>query len=197
MRIGLFGGSFDPPHAGHVAASRLALSRLRLDRLWWLVTPGNPLKPHAPADLDARLAAASAAAGDPRIAITGAEATFGTRYTADTLAAIVSRHPAADFVWVMGADNLAGFHRWRNWRGIAELLPMAVVDRPGSTLTALASPAARALGRHRVREAAAKALPGSAPPAWTFLHGPRIPLSSSDLRRAGDDLKPSPSRPYV
>lgn len=185
MRIGLFGGSFDPPHDGHAMASRLALGRLRLDRVWWLVTPGNPLKPHAPANLSARLEAAAALADDPRIAITGAEAAFATRYTADTLAEVLSRNPGADFVWVMGADNLMSFHRWRNWRGIAAMLPIAVVDRPGSTFTALAAPAARSLARARVPETAADTLPGAPTPAWTFLHGPRNPLSSTGLRGAG------------
>jgi nicotinate-nucleotide adenylyltransferase len=183
MAIGLFGGSFNPPHAGHRLACLIAMKRLRLDRLWWLVTPGNPLKNNAGLPpLGERIAAARALADHPRIVVTGVEAGIGTRFTHDTLAHLTERCPGVDFVWIMGADNLSGFRRWERWRAIASLMPIAVVDRPGSTLPATASLAAHALGRHRLPEARAQSLVGASPPAWTFLHGPRSHLSSTTIR---------------
>ena len=126
MRIGLFGGTFDPPHRAHLGASLLALKRLALDRVWWLVTPGNPLKQtDGLAPLAERIAAASALTHDPRIAITGFEADLGVRYSFDTVAWLKKRCPGVRFVWIMGADNLRSFHRWQKWRGIAAMVPMA------------------------------------------------------------------------
>jgi nicotinate-nucleotide adenylyltransferase len=182
QRIGLFGGSFDPPHRGHMLVSRMAIQRLGLDQLWWLVTPGNPLKHHAPGSLLRRVETARALADHPKIRVTAIEAALGTRYTADTLARLAERLPGVDLVWVMGADNLYEFHRWRHWRRIAGLMPIAVYDRPGSTFSAIASPAAQALAPYRIDEADAALLPGLATPAWTFLHGPRVTLSSTALR---------------
>lgn len=183
LRIGLFGGSFNPPHAGHRDASLLALKRLRLDAVWWLVTPGNPLKDTAALpSLNQRIAAAQALAAHPRIHATGIEAALGTRYTADTIDALIRRCPGARFVWLMGADNLAQFHRWQRWRSIAGRVPIAVIDRPTASLQALAAPAAQALKRYRIGEAAAAGLPTGFPPAWVFLHGLKSPLSSTLLR---------------
>lgn len=182
QRIGLFGGSFDPPHQGHLMLSRMAIRRLKLDAVWWLVTPGNPLKQRVPGALARRIAAAERIARDPRIIVTAVEAALATRYTADTLALIARRLPGVDLVWLMGADNLCQFHLWRNWRQIAGTMPIAVYDRPGSTFRAMASPAARALASYRIDEADAARLPGHATPAWTFLHGPRVDLSSTALR---------------
>jgi nicotinate-nucleotide adenylyltransferase len=184
LRIGLYGGSFDPPHAGHRHVTLLAMRRLRLDRVWWLVTPGNPLKELSGlAPLSERMAAARALARHPRIAVTGFEAEIGARYTLDTLEYVAARAAAARFVWIMGADNLAQFSRWRGWRRIAELMPFAVVDRPGWTLRATRSKAALALGPFRIDETDASILPDLPPPAWVFLHGPRSPLSSTVLRQ--------------
>jgi nicotinate-nucleotide adenylyltransferase len=133
MRIGLLGGSFNPPHGGHALATRLALKRLALDRVWWLVTPGNPLKSQAGlAAVEARVMAARRLAAGPRVAVTDIETEIGSRYTYDTLAWLTRRAPQIRFVWIMGADNLRQFHLWRHWRRIAELVPIAVVDRPGS-----------------------------------------------------------------
>ena len=184
MRIGLFGGSFNPPHAAHRAACLLAMKRLRLDRVWWLVTPGNPLKDVSELpSLASRMAAATALAQHPRIDVTDLEAQIHTRYTFDTVAFLRRRCPEIRFVWIMGADNLGSFHHWENWRGIAEAVPLVVVDRPGSSLRAMAGLAALALGRFRLPETAAATLPGRKAPAWVYLHGLKSPLSSTALRR--------------
>ena len=184
MRIGLYGGSFNPPHAGHRHVTLLALKRLRLDRVWWIVTPGNPLKnPGEAAPMRERIAQARACAAHPRIDVTGFEEGIGARYTVDTLRFLVRRHPEVRFVWLMGADNLAGLHRWRGWRQIARLMPIAIIDRPGWTLKSVRSRAASALASDRIPESAAPALASRAGPAWTFLHGPRSFLSSTEIRR--------------
>ncbi|MEH3119263.1 MAG: nicotinate-nucleotide adenylyltransferase [Methylorubrum populi] len=183
MRIGLYGGSFNPAHAGHLHVSRTALRRLRLDRVWWLVTPGNPLKDRGLlAPLPERTARARALAVDPRIAVTAFEAGLGSRYTVDTLRWLVRRRPTLRFVWIMGADSLGTLHRWQRFEEILTLVPVAVIDRPGHTLTAPAARAARAYAGARIPEAAAVTLAGRRPPAWTFLHGPRSDLSSTALR---------------
>ncbi len=184
MRIGLYGGSFNPAHAGHRHVSLMAIKRLGLDRVWWIVTPGNPLKdPGELAATSLRVAEARRLAAHPRIDVTTFEADIGARYTVDTLAYLKRRHPGARFVWIMGADNLAGFHRWRGWRSIARMMPMAVIDRPGWTLKAMRSRGAAALADERIGENEALALAGMRPPAWVFLHGPRSHLSSTALRR--------------
>jgi nicotinate-nucleotide adenylyltransferase len=183
MRIGLFGGTFDPPHAAHLGATLLAMKRLRLDRVWWLVTPGNPLKDtRGLQPLERRIAAARALANHPAIDVTGLEAVIKTRYTYDTLEFLIRRCPGVRFVWVMGADNLRSFYRWQNWRGIAALLPMAVVDRMGSSLYAASGRAAQALARYRLPERLAPTLADRDPPAWVYLHGLKSPLSSTALR---------------
>src|SRR6476661_9243440 len=183
LRIGLFGGTFDPPHDAHRAACLLAMQRLGLDRVWWLVTPGNPLKDtRGLAPLSERIAAAEKLADNPRIIVTGVEAQMRTRYTYDTVAGLVARCPGVHFVWIMGADNLRSFHRWQRWRAIADLVPIAVVDRVGPSLYATAGTAGQALARFRIPEQAARSLPLRRPPAWVFLHGLKSPLSSTALR---------------
>jgi len=178
LRIGLFGGTFDPPHAAHRAACLIAMQRLGLDRVWWLVTPGNPLKDTGTlAPLAQRIAAAKALAHHPRIVVTGVEAEMRTRYTHDTVRTLSARCPGVRFVWIMGADNLRSFHRWQKWRAIADLVPIAVVDRLGPSLYATAGIAGQALARFRIRESAAPSLPLRSPPAWVFLHGLKSPLS--------------------
>jgi nicotinate-nucleotide adenylyltransferase len=190
MRIGLYGGSFNPPHAAHVMVSRAALRRLGLDRVWWLVSPGNPLKDNgALPPVARRLAAARALIDDPRIVPTGIEAALGTRYTADTLAQLQRRCRGVRFVWIMGADSLGGFDRWKSWRGIAAAMPLAIIDRPGSTHTALRGRAAEALAQSRIDEDDAALLPVLQPPAWVFLHGPRSPLSSTVIRTRRGSLE--------
>ncbi|MBI4724854.1 MAG: nicotinate-nucleotide adenylyltransferase [Rhodomicrobium sp.] len=183
MRIGLLGGSFNPPHAAHRLISLTALKRLQLDRVWWMVTPGNPLKDRGElAPLSERIRLARQAARHARIEVTAFEAGINTAYTTAALRFLRRRFPQVHFVWLMGADNLAGFHRWNEWHAIFGLMPIAVVDRPKWRYRALASPAASAFSRFRIPEAQAPALPGLAPPAWCYLSGPLSKLSSTALR---------------
>lgn len=184
MRIGLFGGSFNPPHEGHALVARLAFTRLGLDRLWWLVTPGNPLKDtRALPPLAVRIAAARRIAQDPRIVVTGLEADVGARYTADTLRFLRKRCPGVHFVWIMGADNLLQFHRWRDWEEIMRTTPVAIIDRPCATAKAASAKAMQRFPRARLDERDARLLPTAAPPALVYLHGPRSASSSTALRR--------------
>src|ERR1700712_4404290 len=157
MRIGLLGGSFNPPHAAHRAISLFAMKRLQLDRVWWLVSPGNPLKdPRNLHDLAERAAAARVMADHPRIDVTCLETVIGTRYTVDTISYLKRRCSRARFVWIMGADNLAQFHKWENWQRIASEVPFAVIDRPPQAFQGLAGTAAKALSRYRIPESDAK-----------------------------------------
>ena len=183
MRVGLLGGSFNPPHQAHRAVSLFAIKRLRLDRVWWLVTPGNPLKDDkALHDLDERAEAARRVANDPRIDVSCLESVIGTRYTVDTVRYLRRRASTLRFVWIMGADNLAQFHRWQNWRDIAFEVPIAVIDRPPQSFRALASPASQALARYRLPESEAGRLADRRAPAWVFLTGMKLPMSSTGLR---------------
>jgi nicotinate-nucleotide adenylyltransferase len=200
MRIGLFGGTFDPPHGAHLGAALLALRRLKLDRIWWLVTPGNPLKNTSGlAPLQKRLGAVRALAHHPRIDVTGLESVIKTRYTYDTIVWLKARCPGVRFVWVMGADNLRSFHRWQRWREIAKLVPFVVIDRLGPSLYAGASAAGQALRRARIPENDAVSLPDRKPPAWAFLHGLKSPLSSTALRalRKGDGTRTADNKRNV
>jgi nicotinate-nucleotide adenylyltransferase len=183
MCIGLLGGSFNPPHAAHRLISLLALKRLQLDQVWWMVTPGNPLKDHGElAPLSERIALSHAVSRHPRIKITAFEAGIRTAYTAAALRFLRRRYRGVHFVWLMGADNLAGFHRWNEWQAIFEMMPIAVEDRPGWRHKSLASLAARRFLSSRVPEGWAPALPFLHPPAWCYLSGPLSKLSSTALR---------------
>ncbi len=195
MRIGLFGGTFDPPHAAHRAASLLALRRLNLDRLWWLVTPGNPLKDvRGLAPLAERVAAARALARHPRIDVSDFETDLGTNYTYGTISYLVRSCPGVHFVWIMGADNLRHFHRWQRWRDIAALVPIAVIDRLGPSLYSTAGVTGQALSWARIPESAAKTLPERKPPSWIYLHGLKSPLSSTALRAARAQPQKKPAK---
>ena len=185
MVVGLFGGSFNPPHDGHRLVAEIALRTLGLDQLWWMVTPGNPLKSkRALAPLAERIALSEALFPHPRVRVTAFEQALGSSYTAQVLAHIKARHPAVDFVWIMGADNLRSFHRWQNWQKIAMTFPIAVIDRPGATLSFLSSQMARTFDFARVDEHDAGLLARIPAPAWTFIHGPRSSLSSTQIRTA-------------
>jgi nicotinate-nucleotide adenylyltransferase len=184
QRIGIMGGSFNPVHGGHVIVAQAALRRLGLDQLWWVVTPGNPLKNHSGlAPLAQRMAACRAMAKNPRMKVTSFETALGSPYTAVTLQFLKRRHSSCRFVWVMGADNLASFDRWQNWRGIAASMPLAIVDRPGWRHRALASRAAKALSRARVSESEARIIFSHHAPAWVFLTTRLSDLSSTALRQ--------------
>ncbi len=183
QRIALFGGSFNPPHDGHRAVADAALHRLGVDKVWWMVTPGNPLKsPKELLPLAERLRLTERLADHPRMTVTAFEAGAGIRYSADAIAYLQRRFPSVRFVWLIGADNLATLHRWQGWRRIMRSVPVAVVDRPGASLAAISSPAARAFASARRPENQAGALARQTPPAWVFLHAPLNPASSTALR---------------
>lgn len=183
MAVGLFGGSFNPPHEGHLLVAEIALRRLGLDQMWWMVTPGNPLKSRSElASLPDRIAMSEKLIQDPRIKVTAFEKSLGGSYTADTLAHVKARNPHVHFVWVMGADSLKTFHLWQKWQEIAATFPIAVIDRPGSTLSFLSSKMARTFDYARVDEDDAGTLWKRPAPAWTFIHGPRSALSSTAIR---------------
>ena len=185
LTIGLLGGSFDPPHGGHVHITRQALRRFRLDRVWWLVSPGNPLKPDAPADLARRMAACRALVDHPRVRVTDIEARLGTRRTGDTLARLLPRYPGVRFVWLMGADNLAQFHRWENWRSIIETVPLGVLARPDNVVRAGLSRTARAYAGARLPAHGSAALAHHRAPCWSLIVGPTVDISSSEIRNRG------------
>ena len=186
QRIGLLGGSFDPPHGGHVHITRWALRNLGLDRVWWLVSPGNPLKPQGPAEVGRRLAACRALIRHPRVEATDIERHLGTRFTADTLARLAARYPGVRFVWLMGADNLAEFHRWQRWDWIMTHFPIGVLARPGEQVKAGLSPAARRFAHRRIHQGGATLLGRGAVPRWTLLTGAMSPESSTEIRARGD-----------
>lgn len=183
--IGLLGGSFDPPHAGHVHITREAMKRFGLDRVWWLVSPGNPLKAHGPAPMAARLAAARAVMRHPRVEVTDIEARLGTRATADTVAALCAAYPGVRFVWLMGADNLAQFHLWKDWQHIMNTVSVGVLARPGDRISARMSPAARLYRRYRISAQASHLLGRARPPAWCFVNVPMVDVSSTKIRAQG------------
>ncbi len=182
-RVGLLGGSFNPAHRGHRHVSLLALKRLDLDEIWWLVSPQNPLKPvQGMASLDERLRSAAAVARDPRIKVTDLEARLGTRYTADTLSELRRRFPRTRFVWLMGADNLGQIQHWERWQRIFELAPIAVFARPAYSLGALGGLAAHRFARARIRPERARHLADMNPPAWIFFATRLDPLSATEIR---------------
>jgi len=183
--VGLFGGSFDPPHAGHVHVSNEALKRFHLDRVWWLVSPGNPLKERGPAALDRRLAAARALIQHPRMRVTDIEQKIGTRYTAATIERLQELYPSVRFVWLMGADNLADFHRWQRWTWIMNNVPIGVLARPGQRISARSSKSAQIYRAAKLPSSAASRLARSPSPAWCFLNVPMVDLSSSEIRSRG------------
>jgi len=186
MTIGLLGGSFDPAHEGHCHITREALKRFGLDRVWWLVSPGNPLKAEPPAPLTQRLLQARALMQHPRVVVTDIEARLGTRTTAATLARLQAIYPGVRFVWLMGADNLAQFHRWERWQRIMRHVPIGVLARPGVGLAARLSRAARIYARARVSDVEARGLGRLHAPAWCLVDVPLMKHSSSAIRARGE-----------
>jgi len=184
--IGLLGGSFDPPHAGHVHITREALRRFGLDRVWWLVSPGNPLKTNGPAPMARRMAAAKSMMQHPRVTVSDFEQQVNTRYTAQTLQALRKAYPQTRFVWLMGADNLAQFHRWQDWRWIMRNFPVGVIARPGDRISARTSRAANLFERYRLRGREAQNLAYATAPAWCFINAPMVNLSSTQIRAGSD-----------
>ena len=185
LRIGLLGGSFDPPHSGHMHISKWAIKEFSLDRIWWLVSPGNPLKKDAPADLDRRLSACNKLVNHPKVIVTDLERVFNTRYTAQTLTTLKSQYRGVRFVWLMGADNLAEFHKWDRWQDIMHMLPVGVMARPNQQLAANCSPAARIFRESRLSARSSTALPFKEAPSWSLLTGPMDDESSSKIRAKG------------
>lgn len=182
LRVGLLGGSFDPAHRGHLHLSHQGMMRFGLDQMWWLVTPGNPLKDDGPKPLARRMHQAQKVAGHPRIFVSDVEAQLGTRYTIDTLNALGRLYPKVDFTWIMGADNLAQFHLWKDWQDIFNMIPIGVLARPGSRMAARRSVAAR---RFEQAQVSAGALSTARAPAWGFVNMPMSPESSTRIRNSG------------
>ena len=181
----MLGGSFDPPHRGHLHISEWALRAIGLDRVWWLVSPGNPLKEDGPADIDRRVTASRALIRHPRILVSDIERHLPDAFTANTLVHLQERYRGVRFVWLMGADNLASFHHWEDWRWIIENFPIGVMARPGQQIKAGLSPAARLYHRRRVPPGAAGSL-GRGPHArWVLLPGPMSDQSSTAIRDRG------------
>ncbi|MEP2027218.1 MAG: nicotinate-nucleotide adenylyltransferase [Paracoccaceae bacterium] len=183
--IGLLGGSFDPAHSGHVHITTEALKRFGLDRVWWLVSPGNPLKTRGPAPLADRMSRARSLMQHPRVEVTDIEAQLGTRYTAETLLALRERYRGVRFTWLMGADNLAQFHMWQDWQQIINNVPVGVLARPGDRISARMSPAARIYAPYRISGGASRLLAQADAPAWCFVNVPMVDMSSSVIRASG------------
>ena len=183
--IGLLGGSFDPPHAGHVHITREAMKRFGLDQVWWLVSPGNPLKSRGPAKLGRRLLAARALMQHPRVYVSDFETQAGTRYTAQTIARLQEVVPQARFVWLMGADNLAQFHLWKDWQEIMARLPVGVLARPGDRIEARTAKAAQVFRSARLHPRENRLLSRAEAPAWGFANVPMRAISSTELRKKG------------
>lgn len=184
MTVGLLGGSFDPAHEGHAHITREALKRFALDRVWWLVSPGNPLKVSGPAPMAERIVRARAVMDHPRVTISDIEARLGTRYTAETLRRLKAIYPGVRFVWLMGADNLIQVPHWENWQQIFHAVPVAVLARPTYSLRASSAKAAQRFRRGRLSEQRAAGLASREPPAWAFLHIRLSALSATQIRAA-------------
>lgn len=181
--IGVLGGSFDPPHSGHVHISVEALRRFGLDQVWWLVSPGNPLKTRGPAPLEDRMQACRAILTHPRIWASDFEALAGTRYTSESLGALQAARPGVRFVWLMGADNLAQFDQWKGWEEIVHRVPIGVLARPGQRISARMSKAARIYAPYRIKGRASRLLARAEAPAWSFVNVPMRHISSTQLRQ--------------
>lgn len=183
LRIGLFGGSFNPAHAGHRHVAEIALRQMQLDWVWWIVARGNPLKAEH-GDFASRLASARKMAEHPRMRVSDIEAQLGLTYTLDLLRILRARASDADLVWIMGADAAAGFHHWKDWQAIMREIPVAVVSRPHSGRAARFSTLATIYAGARYPSESARLLPGMQPPAWSWLNAPQHPASSTAIRKS-------------
>ncbi len=189
-RIGLLGGSFNPAHRGHLLISQHALERLRLDEVWWIVSPQNPLKGTADmSDFAERIDSARTVTNDRRIRISNIENELGTVYTADTLAALKKHHPKARFVWLMGADNLLQISQWKNWEKIFRIVPIAIFPRPSYSKKALTGVAAQRFARYRIDENQADRLAVMQPPAWAVLDIKPDAISATRIRAGRSAVK--------
>jgi nicotinate-nucleotide adenylyltransferase len=186
LRVGILGGSFDPAHEGHVKISLQALKQFDLDQVWWLVSPGNPLKNDGPAALDQRVKFAREEVYHPKVKVTKIETYLQTNYTCDTLDALKALYPKTKFIWLMGADNMAQMHLWKDWKHIFEIMPVGVLARPGQSLSARCSVAARHFVRGRISSDASQALPSSKVPAWCFVNLPLSHSNSTAIREKGE-----------
>lgn len=187
LRIGLFGGSFNPAHGGHRHVATSALNLLKLDAVVWLVSPQNPLKTtEGMADYRRRFDSAVLQAQHPRMSVSDVEMRLDSRYTADTVSALRRRFPRARFVWLMGADSFLSFHRWRDWRRIMRMMPIAILPRPGSSLSAAKSRAGRQMSRAMTQPGLAGALAHAKPPVWTVLAAELDKRSSTAIRKRGE-----------
>ena len=184
-KVALFGGSFDPPHNGHRLVAKAALRALKVDYVWFLVSPQNPLKNHKPKALTQRLAAVRDLANERRFIVSDEELRLGTFYAIDTVRALKATYPQVNFVWLIGADNLSQMHRWKDWQNLMREIPIAVYPRPGTAHRAALAPAAKAFDWARLGAAAASCLPLYQAPAWVMLEGARSGLASSELRQKG------------
>ncbi|MDG1431828.1 MAG: nicotinate-nucleotide adenylyltransferase [Paracoccaceae bacterium] len=192
--VGLLGGSFDPPHEGHAHITREALKRFKLDQVWWLVSPGNPLKRRGPAPMDQRLKAAQSLIDHPKVKITDLEKQLGSPFTAQTVQHLKRLYPDVHFVWLMGADNLAQFHQWQDWQTIVENVPIAVIARAGQRLGARRSVMARTYRQFRLTGAKTRLLSRHAAPAWAYQNVPLVNLSSTAIRASGKWNTKPPSK---
>lgn len=184
MTVGLLGGSFNPAHDGHLFISQSALRHLGVDQVWWLVSPQNPLKPtKGMAPLQKRVTQAKKVAQHPKIHVSALETRIRTRYTADTLRLLKKRYPHIRFIWIMGADNLAGFHRWKEWQSIMRTCGIVIFHRPSYSLRALSSRAAQRFRRFKVSHRKARTLKQRTPPAWTFHPIRGQAVSATDIRK--------------
>ncbi|MGR3614973.1 MAG: nicotinate-nucleotide adenylyltransferase [Paracoccaceae bacterium] len=186
LRVGLLGGSFDPAHEGHVHITLEAMKRFDLDRVIWLVSPGNPLKQKGPVGIGRRLKAAKNLMRHPRVDVSDFETYNGSIFTAETVLSLRRQCPGVRFVWLMGADNLAQFHRWRDWRWIMDSVPVGVLARPGDRISARMSPAARIYAQYRLDDGASHLLGRAKAPAWCFVNVPMVAASSSAIRAQGE-----------
>jgi nicotinate-nucleotide adenylyltransferase len=182
MTVGLFGGSFDPPHAGHKLVSDRLATALGLDLVWWLVSPQNPLKQTRPGKMEERLQACRALVKSARVHVSDEETRLGTANTIDTVRKLKAQYPGVSFIWLMGADNLAGLHRWKNWAGLMAQIPVAIYPRPGYQIRAGLSPAANRFAGQRLAAADARLLKTAQPPVWVMLEGRMDTNSSTKLR---------------